>query len=260
MRSTWKGCTRTRRWNVSLPAFFTMYLLAAMRAASSASLVICSCSQLQCATSAWSAQGTLPAAPADAKQWLAHRTAASPRHQLIFTAEGQTALRDSIPGLHAPVVASASTVLHKTNASRVWARGARTEPPMHQTWVIICPPHKVHAERVGVHCCPLGAHIIDTNLRVWHTTAVPRLRVRLVLDLPVAPGRPCMSSTHIQRLQERTPPCCTSNLPTVKLPKPSVSNRRVVRELTASHDGELCVISVCGQKLLQGGYQDAHLL
>jgi len=37
MRSTWYGCTRMRRWKVSLPAFFTMYLLAAMRAASSAS-------------------------------------------------------------------------------------------------------------------------------------------------------------------------------------------------------------------------------
>ena len=47
MRSTWNGCTRTRRWNVSLPAFFTMYLLAAMRAASSASLLMFSFSQLR---------------------------------------------------------------------------------------------------------------------------------------------------------------------------------------------------------------------
>ena len=46
MRSTWKGCTRMRRWNASLPACFTMYLLAAMRAASRASDVICSFSQL----------------------------------------------------------------------------------------------------------------------------------------------------------------------------------------------------------------------
>ena len=46
MRSTWKGCTRTRRWKVSFPAFLVMYLFAAMRAASSASLVICSFSQL----------------------------------------------------------------------------------------------------------------------------------------------------------------------------------------------------------------------
>jgi len=46
MRSTWKGWTRMRRWNVSLPAFFTMYLLAAMRAASSASDPICSFSKL----------------------------------------------------------------------------------------------------------------------------------------------------------------------------------------------------------------------
>ena len=47
MRSTWKGCTRTRRWNASLPAFFTMYLLAAMRAASSASEEMFSFSQLR---------------------------------------------------------------------------------------------------------------------------------------------------------------------------------------------------------------------
>ena len=47
MRRTWKGCTRTRRWKVSFPAFLVMYLLAAMRAASSASLVICSFSQLR---------------------------------------------------------------------------------------------------------------------------------------------------------------------------------------------------------------------
>jgi hypothetical protein len=47
MRSTWKGCARTRRWKVSLPAFLIMYLLAAMRAASSASLLTCSFSQLQ---------------------------------------------------------------------------------------------------------------------------------------------------------------------------------------------------------------------
>ena len=39
--------TRTRRWNVSLPAFLVMYLLAAMRAASSASLLTCSFSQLR---------------------------------------------------------------------------------------------------------------------------------------------------------------------------------------------------------------------
>ena len=47
MRSTWKGCTRTRRWNVSLPAFFTMYLFAAMRAASRASEPTFSFSKLE---------------------------------------------------------------------------------------------------------------------------------------------------------------------------------------------------------------------
>jgi hypothetical protein len=47
MRSTWKGCTRTRRWKASLPARVLMYLLAAMRAASSASLPTFSFSQLR---------------------------------------------------------------------------------------------------------------------------------------------------------------------------------------------------------------------
>jgi len=44
------GCrtsrTRTRRWKVSLPAFLAMYLLAAMRPASSDSDESCSFSQL----------------------------------------------------------------------------------------------------------------------------------------------------------------------------------------------------------------------
>merc|ERR1711976_63441 len=40
--STWKGCTRTRRWKASLPQFFTKYLLAQIRAASRASEEICS--------------------------------------------------------------------------------------------------------------------------------------------------------------------------------------------------------------------------
>nr|PNR31115.1 hypothetical protein PHYPA_027432 [Physcomitrium patens] len=38
IRSTWYGCTRIRRWNESFPANLVMYLLQAMRAASSASL------------------------------------------------------------------------------------------------------------------------------------------------------------------------------------------------------------------------------
>mmetsp|Transcript_46900 Transcript_46900/g.153559 ORF Transcript_46900/g.153559 Transcript_46900/m.153559 type:complete len:234 (+) Transcript_46900:64-765(+) len=42
MRSTCHGCTRIRRWKASLPAFFTMYLLHATRAASSASEESCS--------------------------------------------------------------------------------------------------------------------------------------------------------------------------------------------------------------------------
>lgn len=31
----------------------------------------------------------------------------------------------------------------------------------------------------------LGAGIIDTNFWVWHTTAVARLWIRLILNLPI---------------------------------------------------------------------------
>ena len=75
MRSTWNGCTRTRRWNASLPAFFTMYLLAAMRAASSASEEMFSFSQLH-------AQGqrqvtTTLVTPEEHAIWKRGRTAAA---------------------------------------------------------------------------------------------------------------------------------------------------------------------------------------
>ncbi len=46
IRNTWKGCTRTRKWNASLPAYLVMYLLQAIRAASRASLETFSFSQL----------------------------------------------------------------------------------------------------------------------------------------------------------------------------------------------------------------------
>ena len=39
---TWKGCTRTRKWNESLPEVLVTYLLAQIRAASRASLESCS--------------------------------------------------------------------------------------------------------------------------------------------------------------------------------------------------------------------------
>lgn len=41
MRSTWKGCTRTRMWNESLPETLEMYLFAQIRPASRASDEIC---------------------------------------------------------------------------------------------------------------------------------------------------------------------------------------------------------------------------
>ena len=50
-------------------------------------------------------------------------------------------------------------------------------------------PGHVHAEGVRVHRSPLGANIIDANLRVRHTAAEARLWVRLVLDLPITPCR-----------------------------------------------------------------------
>lgn len=42
MRITWKGCSRIRMWNWSLPQFLTRYLLQQMRPASSASELSCS--------------------------------------------------------------------------------------------------------------------------------------------------------------------------------------------------------------------------
>ena len=42
IRVMWYGCTRTRRWNASFPAVLTTYLLAQIRAASSASDESCS--------------------------------------------------------------------------------------------------------------------------------------------------------------------------------------------------------------------------
>lgn len=42
MRSTWKGCRRTRKWNESLPAILVMYLFTTMRPASRASEDSCS--------------------------------------------------------------------------------------------------------------------------------------------------------------------------------------------------------------------------
>jgi hypothetical protein len=45
----------------------------------------------------------------------------------------------------------------------------------------------VHTKGEFVHSLLLHAHIIDANLGVWHTPAESWLRIRLVLDLPIAP-------------------------------------------------------------------------
>ena len=50
-------------------------------------------------------------------------------------------------------------------------------------------PDEVHAGRERVDRVLLHARIVDANLRVGDTAAVPRLRVRLVLDNAVALGR-----------------------------------------------------------------------
>ena len=52
-------------------------------------------------------------------------------------------------------------------------------------------PGHVHAKRVHVHGRALCTNIVDANLGVGHAAAEARLRVRLVLDLPVAPRRTC---------------------------------------------------------------------
>ena len=57
------------------------------------------------------------------------------------------------------------------------------------TDLLILPTDKMDACWKDFRRILLHTHIIDTDLGVWHTTAVPRLRVWLVLDLPVAPGR-----------------------------------------------------------------------
>ena len=56
------------------------------------------------------------------------------------------------------------------------------------------PPDHVHTVWILVNGSPLHAHIIDTDLGIGYTAAEAGLRVGLVLDLAVAPGRTCRSS------------------------------------------------------------------
>jgi len=55
--------------------------------------------------------------------------------------------------------------------------------------VFLLPGGKVDTEWEIIGRFPLHADIIDADLRVGHTTAVTRLRVRLVLDLTIASRR-----------------------------------------------------------------------
>ena len=47
-------------------------------------------------------------------------------------------------------------------------------------------PDQVDAVWEHVYACPLRAGIIDTNFGVWNTTAIARLWIGLILDLPIA--------------------------------------------------------------------------
>jgi hypothetical protein len=45
----------------------------------------------------------------------------------------------------------------------------------------------VEGERELIHSGLLATKVEDTDFGIWHTTAVPRLGVRSVLAVPVAP-------------------------------------------------------------------------
>lgn len=55
--------------------------------------------------------------------------------------------------------------------------------------ILLLPRDKVHTVRELINSLPLHSNIIDPDLGVRYTAAVPRLGVRLVLDLAVAPRR-----------------------------------------------------------------------
>jgi hypothetical protein len=60
----------------------------------------------------------------------------------------------------------------------------------------------MYAEGEFVHPLLLHTHIVDANLRVWHSSTEPRLWVWLVLDLPITSRRPCEKFT-VRQQQER---------------------------------------------------------
>jgi hypothetical protein len=56
--------------------------------------------------------------------------------------------------------------------------------------VLFLPADQMYAEGEFVHPLLLHTHIVDANLRVWHSSTEPRLWVWLVLDLPITSRRP----------------------------------------------------------------------
>jgi len=62
--------------------------------------------------------------------------------------------------------------------------------------ILLFPRHQVHTEGEFIDSLLLHAHIVNADLRVRDTPAKPRLRVGLVLNLPVASGR---TATHGDR-------------------------------------------------------------
>lgn len=56
--------------------------------------------------------------------------------------------------------------------------------------ILLLPRDKVHTVGELINTLSLHANIVDPNLGVRDTTAVPGLRVRLVLDLAIASSRP----------------------------------------------------------------------
>jgi hypothetical protein len=87
----------------------------------------------------------------------------------------------------AATIAGAAPPPHPGRARDVAARSRPAPPPG-------CSPRQVHAAGEGVHIGALHAHIVNADLGVGHTAAVPALGVWLALRLPVAARRACVAA------------------------------------------------------------------
>ena len=158
--------TRTRRWNVSLPAFFAMYLFAAIRPASRDSDDSCSFSQLV------SQESSVRGASLQAE------TAAMPcRHAAHVVRQQRGRQRCQAAADHGS----------NTAGGPGWVGGAgRAERTT-------AAPHEVDATGEDIDAGLLGAGVENADFGVRHTAVEARLRVRLVLDLAVALVGTCTS-------------------------------------------------------------------